>query len=149
MFKMSFYLIFISFAFITKIFSKDPTTDLPDEEYSLIDISEASIQRFIKNADHFFLLIHSPWCRWSQKLETALINMNKLLKLERQPYYLGKLDATHNNITQVIEGNVAKEALNPILTYPKILYFKEGEFQEVYNGPHKFNFIHSYIMRYL
>lgn len=101
--------------------------DLPEDSYKLIELKSDNIKSFMKS-EHFFVLVHSSWCVWSQKMERLLLKIHLHLKLEKQPFYIGEIDNTVEDISTL---EYFKE--NQI-SYPKLLYYKNGLFLDYYKG---------------
>ncbi len=122
-------------------------THLDEEEYKLIEINNDNFNDTILKADHFFLLIHNPWCKFSQKMEDKLVGIHKILKLEMQPYYIGKLDSSIVDTNKFFQTYITEEKLFIPKTYPKFIYFYKGNPEELYNDkPNRDNML-NYIKR--
>jgi thiol-disulfide isomerase/thioredoxin len=120
---------------------------LDEEEYKLVQVSESNFNETLTKAEHFFLLIHNPWCKFSQKLDEKLLAIHKILKLEIQPYYIGVVDASLIDSGKFIDKFVSSEILYVPRTYPKLIYFYKGIPQEVYNDKHNRDSMLNYIKR--
>lgn len=125
--------LFISWLSLT-ICRKDPEEnllDLPEDAYELVDLDSENFHGYLKSP-HFFVFIHNSWCSWSQKLEKLLTKVNLHLKLEKQPYYIGKIDSTVQDLNFIPELSTNKQ-------YPALIYYTNGKFKELYLGRHSFN----------
>jgi len=122
-------------------------THLNEEDYKLIQINENNFNETVFKVEHFFLLIHNPWCKFSQKMEEKLITIHKILKLEMQPYYIGYLDSSLVNANEILEKFIPEEKLFIQKTYPKMIYFYKGNPEEVYNNKHNRDSLLTYIKR--
>lgn len=120
---------------------------LDEEEYKLVQITEQNFNETLAKAEHFFLLIHNPWCKFSQKMDEKLLAIHKILKLETQPYYIGSLDASLFHSGNFIEKFIPSETLYVPNTYPKLIYFHKGIPKEVYNDKHTRDSMLTYIKR--
>jgi hypothetical protein len=118
-----------------------------EDEYKLIEINEVNFQEKIKTAEHFLLLIHNPWCKYSQKLSEKLLNVHKFLKLETQEYYIGALDASINNIDKFNEKFLQTKNFSVDNFYPKLIYFHNGVPIELYNNKQNQDTLLTYIKR--
>lgn len=125
---------------------EDENNEDTDEELKLADITEKNYNSTITSVKHFFILFHNPWCKISQNLEKKLIYVNKLLKMEQQPYYIGSID-----LTLIDGGKIIESIPDPILpvtfTYPAFVYYFEGQPVEVYKGKHNKHDIYTHIKR--
>jgi hypothetical protein len=118
-----------------------------EEEYKLIEINEENFEEKIKKAVHFLLLIHNPWCKYSQKLSDKLLKVHKFLKLESQEYYIGAIDSTINNIEKFNEKFLQSKNFIFNNFYPKLIYFHNGEPKELYNDKQNQDTLLTYIKR--
>lgn len=120
---------------------KQDLLDLPEESYQLVDVTEENFKSYLKN-EFVFLFIHNPWCSWSQKMEKKLTKLNLYMKLEHQPFYIGKVDSTVQSLDFLkLESKYFSE------TYPKLLFYLNGELKEEYNGQHVKNEIMNWIKK--
>jgi thiol-disulfide isomerase/thioredoxin len=120
--------IIILFVVIIKSFCKPKDLlDLPEDSYKLIELKNENFKSFLKS-EHFFVLAHSSWCVWSQKMERILLKIHLHLKLEKQPFYIGSIDNTVEDILSLEYFNDNQ------ISYPKLFYYKNGVFLDVYNG---------------
>ena len=122
-------------------------THLDEEEYRLISITENNFNEIISKVPHFFLFIHNPWCKWSQKMDERLLNIHKLLKLELQPYYIGLLDSSLVKINDFLDKFIPEDILHVPRVYPKLIYFQNSEPVEVYSDKHNRDSLLNYIKR--
>lgn len=122
-------------------------THLDEEEYKLVNINEKNYKEIVNQVEHFFLFIHNPWCKFSQKMDEKLINIHKILKLEPQPYYIGILDSSLVNSIAFIEKYISSENLYVSKVYPKLIYFHKGLPQEIYTDKHNRDSILNFIKR--
>jgi len=122
-------------------------THLDEEEYKLIQINFDNFNETLSKVEHFFLLIHNPWCKFSQKMDEKLLSVHKILKLEIQPYYIGALDSSLIDADKFIEKFIQNEDLYVPKTYPKLIYFYKGIPQEIYNDKHNRDSLLTYIKR--
>lgn len=108
---------------------KDLLNMNPDE-YALLEINSNNHFGYIGKAENFFLLIHNPWCKWSQKLNAKLHKINKVLKLEKQPFYLGSVDHTIEDLNFLMVYGIDTFHIS----YPTLISFKDGKFDEVFKA---------------
>lgn len=120
---------------------------LDEEEYKLVQVNENNFNETLSKAEHFFLLIHNPWCKFSQKMDEKLLAIHKILKLETQAYYIGTLDSSIVDSNKFLEKFVPSETLYVPKTYPKLIYFYQAVPQEVYNDKHNRDSLLAYIKR--
>ena len=103
------------------------------DQYNLISLGESDFQSYISSNKHFFLFVHSTWCKWSQKFSRQLVKINEYLKYESQPLYIGMYDVTLSNVSFLKE--IFPESINSdSMTYPKLFYFEDGKVKDIYNG---------------
>lgn len=120
---------------------KQDLLDLPEESYQLIEVTEENYKSYLKN-EFVFLFVHNPWCSWSQKMEKKLTKINLYMKLEHQPFYIGKIDSTVQSVDFLkLESKYASEV------YPKLLFYLNGELKEEYHGQHVKNEIMNWIKK--
>jgi hypothetical protein len=118
-------------SYITAKNDKEPTNPI-------LEINEKTYRQYTTTQPHFFLLFHNPWCKWSQNLENKLSKIHELLKIEKQPFYIGKIDTTINDIPKLIKEYIPAHLLNPTITYPRLVYYNNGIPMEVHsNRPSK------------
>ena len=125
-------------------YEDDSLLEMPSDSYALAEISEENIDGYLKSS-HFFILIHNPWCKWSQKMEKVLTKINLHLKLEIQPFYIGVIDNSISNLEDFPVINQLSE--NDLLNYPALLYFKDGVFIERYRLMQNYESIHTWIKK--
>jgi thiol-disulfide isomerase/thioredoxin len=120
---------------------------LDEEEYKLVQINEQNFNETLTKAEHFFLFIHNPWCKFSQKMDEKLLAIHKILKLETQAFYIGALDASLVNSDKFLDLFIPSDTLYVPRTYPKLIYFFKGIPSEVYNDKHTRDSMLTYIKR--
>lgn len=92
-------------------------------------ISDSIVSKYISDNPTFFLFLHNPWCKWSQKFQSAVKKANSNLIVQDGTLLLGEYDVTINN-----------EFLSTLQTslnshkYPRLLFFKKGVFIQEFNG---------------
>lgn len=120
-----------------------------EEDFNLIQINSENFKETVlkENIQHFLLLIHNPWCKYSQKLNEKLLAVHKILKMEKQDYYIGSLDASIENAEKFIEKFVENEHLSINSFYPKLIYFQNGKAMDIYNGRQSRDAVLNYIKR--
>jgi thiol-disulfide isomerase/thioredoxin len=120
---------------------------LDEEEYKLVEVTPQNFNETLTKAEHFFLLIHNPWCKYSQKMDERLLAIHKILKLETQSYYIGVMDASLVDSGKFLDEFVPKENFLVTRIYPKLVYFKNSKAKEVYSGKHTRDSMLNYIKR--
>jgi hypothetical protein len=105
-----------------------------EPEHPILNLTPMSYRQYTTTQPHFFLLFHNPWCKWSQNLEHKLTKIHEILKLEKQPFYIGKIDTTLYDIPELISQHIPAHLLNPTITYPKLVYYNNGQPLEVHNN---------------
>jgi protein disulfide-isomerase A1 len=118
-----------------------------EEEFKLIPLNEKNYDQIINGVSNFLVLFHNPWCKFSQNLEKKLMGANKFLKMENQKYFIGSVDTTLVDAKKLISEKIPQMILNPLLTYPKIVYYKNGQPIETYKGKHNKFDIYTYLKR--
>lgn len=116
-----------------------------EEEFKLIPINEKNYDQIVNGVSHFMILLHNPWCKFSQNLEKKLMGANKYLKMENQKYFIGSVDTTLVDAKTLVSEKIPN--MNPLLTYPKIVYYKNGQPIEIYKGKHNKYDIYTYLKR--
>lgn len=119
---------------------KEDLLDLPEDSYQLVQLDNENFNGYIK-VEHFFVLVHNSWCVWSQKMEKILTKVNLHLKLEPQPFYIGILDNTVESIDLINELEQGK------ISYPKLLYFRNGKFVDYYKGRQSFKELYTWVKK--
>lgn len=156
--KLQTLYILLIFIFAVSIHSKNNNISEGEEEqiedeYKLKILNESNYDSFLSNSEskisnsHLLILLHNPWCKFSQNLEKKLMNVNKLLKMENQKYFIGAIDTTLVDAKKIISEKIPLDIINPLISYPKLIYFKDGKPVELYKGKHNKNDIYTYIKR--
>lgn len=138
--KSSFFKLLILYSITLNILSKKDLLNLPEESNQLFEINENNYSNVLNKYQYFFLLIHNPWCQWSQRFYKKLVDINLLLKQEKQENYIGYLDNTtqinisylHNYIDSNKINNNIKH--NKFKSYPTLYFFINGRYADYYNG---------------
>lgn len=107
--------------------------EINPEEFDLKILTEESFQNSIKIYPQFFILVHSPWCKWSQKFSANLAKINEYLRYESQSLYLGLIDATLTN-TKILKDYIPASINPESITYPQLIYIENGIAKDFYNG---------------
>jgi hypothetical protein len=149
---MKIFLYFFSIYFLaSKILCDEISEDeeLLEEEYNLIRLNQQNYGMYTndKNLTHFLVLFHNPWCKFSQNLEKKLIRVNKLLKTENQKFFIGELDTTLEDARSLVNEKIPSSVLEPLFTYPKLVYYYKNTPVEVYKGKHNKFDIYYYLKR--
>jgi protein disulfide-isomerase A1 len=134
----------IALIFIT-IISYILTDD--NDKHSLLDLSDSIINKYINSQQHFFILYHNPWCKWSQKLESRLTKIHEWLKEQGQNYYIGKFDVSLYDSYKIISNHIPSNLLNSTITYPKLVYYRDGKPLDVYDGRPNKTALYNYMKR--
>jgi thiol-disulfide isomerase/thioredoxin len=127
-------LAFIFLTILPYILSED------NEQHNLLDLTDTIYNQYINSQQHFFILYHNPWCKWSQKLESRLNKIHESLKLQGQNYYIGKLDVSLYDSYKIISDHISNKILN-------LVYYKDGIATEVYNGRPNKTALYNYMKR--
>lgn len=121
---------------------KQHLLDLPEESYQLTSIDDANYNKYLSN-EHFFILIHNPWCPWSQKFEKHLTKINLYLKLEKQPFFIGQIDNSVTNFEFLPDFPYSSTDIN----YPSLFYFHYGKFKEEFKDRRTLNETFNWIKK--
>jgi len=103
------------------------------DQFNLVIINESNAQKYISMHNDFFIFIHSPWCKWSQRFHTNLIKVNEMLKYESQSNYLSLFDVTLSDIN-ILKDYLPSNIDPQTLTYPKLVYLQNGLVNDIYRG---------------
>jgi hypothetical protein len=103
------------------------------EQHNLVIINESNAQKYISMYNDFFIFIHSPWCKWSQRFNSNLIKVNEMLKYEAQANYLSLFDVTLSNIN-ILKDFLPSNIDPQTITYPKLIYLQNGIVNDIYRG---------------
>lgn len=103
------------------------------DQFNLLIINDSNTRNYISMYKDFFIFIHSPWCKWSQRFHTNLIKVNELLKYESQANYLSLLDVTMTNI-DILKDYLPSNIDVQTITYPKLIYLQNGFVNDIYRG---------------
>jgi thiol-disulfide isomerase/thioredoxin len=127
--------------------SESESESKEEEDEELLTLTESNFAQYVKSEGHILVLFHNKWCKFSQNLEKKLKQVNKLLKMENQRYYIGTVDVTLENGKSIVQKEVPSHLIDSVFTYPKLVYFKNGIAKEIYNGKHFKSDIYQYIKR--
>jgi thiol-disulfide isomerase/thioredoxin len=118
-----------------------------DDKHNLLDLTDTIYKQYINSQQHFFILYHNPWCKWSQKHESRLNKIHEWLKLQGQNYYIGKLDVSLYDSHKIISEHIPSNILNSTISYPKLVYYKDGTPIDVYSGRPNKTALYIYMKR--
>lgn len=104
-----------------------------EEQYNLVVLNDSNADKYLNMYKELFILVHSPWCKWSQKLHSNLIKLNQYLRYEAQPIYLAMIDVTLVNIN-ILKDRLPSSVDPQTITYPKLIYINNGIVNDIYNG---------------
>lgn len=144
---MKTYILILVILISLSSYNQKSIESLLETENPLFIIKAPNIKRYLSTQKHFFILIHSPWCKWSQKFETILLKINRHLKLELQNGYLGIIDQTIENFTEHFKDEIDSGLLEPSYNYPNFIYYENGKRVEDYKNRLAFDDIFLWIKR--
>lgn len=140
-------LLVIMFLCIFTIMKQSRIETILETENPLLIVTNYTLKTYLSQYDKFFILIHSPWCKWSQKLESILLKINRHLKLEPQNSYIGIIDQTLENFNEHFKESINNGLLEFNYEFPTILYFEKGKRKETYKDRLEFDVVFHWIKR--
>jgi len=132
---------------LLSLFKQRSIETILQTENPLLIVTSGTFNRYLEINDNFFIFIHSPWCKWSQKFETILLQINRHLRLEKQTGYIGAIDNTIENFTEHFKTSINDGLLDSSYTYPSLIYFLNGKKLDTYNSRINFDEVFLWMKR--